>query len=160
MKTTTWKALTNRKGHRLRQDPGEAPGLWGGLGAQKWSGESILLINSVGRASQVALVVKNPPPNARRPKRGGFDPWVRKKAWRRKRQPTPVFLAGKSHGQRSLEGYSQSMGSQRVGYNWATNTFTFTHQVNWGIMTPLAMQLFVMLMKLLEKTNSFKKPTK
>ena len=26
--------------------------------------------------------------------------------WRRKRQPTPVFLLGKSHGWRSLEGYS------------------------------------------------------
>ena len=26
--------------------------------------------------------------------------------WRRARQPTPVFLAGKSHGQRSLVGYS------------------------------------------------------
>ena len=26
--------------------------------------------------------------------------------WRRKWQPTPVFLLGKSHGQRSLAGYS------------------------------------------------------
>ena len=26
--------------------------------------------------------------------------------WRRKRQPTPVFLPGKSHGQRNLVGYS------------------------------------------------------
>ena len=26
--------------------------------------------------------------------------------WRRKWQPTPVFLPGKSHGQRSLTGYS------------------------------------------------------
>ena len=34
------------------------------------------------------------------------DPWVRKFLWRRKRQPTPVFLPGKSHGQRSLAGYS------------------------------------------------------
>ena len=31
---------------------------------------------------------------------GWEDPWSRK--W----QPTPVFLAGKSHGQRSLVGYS------------------------------------------------------
>ena len=30
-------------------------------------------------------------------------------------QPTPVFLLGKSHGQRNLVGYSQSIGSQRVG---------------------------------------------
>ena len=29
-----------------------------------------------------------------------------RKAWRRKWQPTPVFLPGKSHGQRSLAGYS------------------------------------------------------
>ena len=32
----------------------------------------------------------------------GFDPWVRKILWRRKWQPIPVFLLGKSHGQRSL----------------------------------------------------------
>ena len=35
----------------------------------------------------------------------GFNPWVRKIPWRRKWQPTPVFLPGKSHGQRSLVGY-------------------------------------------------------
>ena len=31
-----------------------------------------------GRASQMALVVKNPPANAGDIKSGGFDPWVRK----------------------------------------------------------------------------------
>ena len=31
---------------------------------------------------------------------------VGKIPWRRKWQPTPVFLLGKSHGQRSLAGYS------------------------------------------------------
>ena len=35
-------------------------------------------------------------------RRCGFDSWVRKIPWRRKWQPTPVFLPGKSHGQRSL----------------------------------------------------------
>ena len=35
-------------------------------------------------------------------KRCGFDPWVGRIPWRRKSQPTPVFLPGKSHGQRSL----------------------------------------------------------
>ena len=34
-----------------------------------------------------------------------FDPWVGKILWRRKWQPTPVFLLGKSFGQRSLLGY-------------------------------------------------------
>ena len=42
----------------------------------------------------------------RRPKRCKFDPWVRKIPWRRKQQPTRVFLPGKFHGQRSLVGYS------------------------------------------------------
>ena len=42
----------------------------------------------------------------RRHRKLGFDPWVRKVAWRREWQPTPVFLPGKSHGQRSLVGYS------------------------------------------------------
>ena len=35
-----------------------------------------------------------------------FDPWFRKILWRRKWQPMTVFLPGKSHGQRSLSGYS------------------------------------------------------
>ena len=38
--------------------------------------------------------------------RPGFNPWVGKISWRRKWQPTPVFLLGKSHGRRSLVGYS------------------------------------------------------
>ena len=38
--------------------------------------------------------------------RPGFNPWVRKISWRRKWQPTPIFLPGKSHGQRNLVGYS------------------------------------------------------
>ena len=41
-----------------------------------------------------------------RRKRNRFNPWVRKIPWRRKWQPTPVFLPGESHGQRSLMGYS------------------------------------------------------
>ena len=40
--------------------------------------------------------------------------------WKRKWQPTPVFLPEKSHWQRSLGGL-QSMGSQRAGHNLATN---------------------------------------
>ena len=42
----------------------------------------------------------------RRCKRCEFNPWVRKIPWRRKWQPIPVFLSGKSHGQRSLAGYN------------------------------------------------------
>ena len=35
-----------------------------------------------------------------------FNPWVRKIPWRRKWPPTPAFLPGKSHRQRSLAVYS------------------------------------------------------
>ena len=56
--------------------------------------------------SQMVLVVKNPPANAGDVKGLKFDPWVEKLPWRRTRQPAPVFLPGKFHGQRSLVGYS------------------------------------------------------
>ena len=39
-------------------------------------------------------------------RRRGFHPWVRKNSWRRRRQPTPVFLPEKPHEQGSLVGYS------------------------------------------------------
>ena len=57
-------------------------------------------------ASQVALTAKNPPVKCRSYKRHGFNPWVRKIPRRRAWQPTPVFLPGESHGQRSLAGCS------------------------------------------------------
>ena len=49
---------------------------------------------------------KEPTCHSRKHKRLRFNPWVGKIPWRRKWQPTPVFLTGESHGQRSLEGYS------------------------------------------------------
>ena len=61
-----------------------------------------------------ALAVKNSPA-----KICEFDPWVRKILWRRKWQPTPVFLPGESHGGRSLVGYRP--GDRRVGHDWATS---------------------------------------
>ena len=51
-----------------------------------------------------------------------FNPWVGKIPWRRKWQPAPVFLPGKSHGWRSLVGYSpwgckESDTTERLHYN-------------------------------------------
>ena len=46
---------------------------------------------------------------------------LEEKLWPRKWQSTPVLLPGGSHGQRSLVGYIQSMGLQRVRHNWATS---------------------------------------
>ena len=52
-------------------------------------------------------------------RRCGFNPWVGKIPWRRKWQPTPVFLPGKSHGQGSLVGYSPQ-GHKRVRHDLVT----------------------------------------
>ena len=54
-------------------------------------------------ASQVALVVKNPPANA-----GDVRdlPWVKKIPWKRAWKPTQVLLPGEFHGHRRLVGYS------------------------------------------------------
>ena len=45
-----------------------------------------------------------------------FDPFTGKIPWRRKWQPTPVFLRGKSHGQRGLKRYSP-WGHRRVRHD-------------------------------------------
>ena len=55
---------------------------------------------------------------SKRHKRCGFDPWVGKIPGSRKWQPTPVFLPGNSHGQRSLVGYSPW--GLRVGHDLVT----------------------------------------
>ena len=49
----------------------------------------------------------------------GSIPGSGKIPWRRKWQPTPVFLPRKSHGQRSLEGYSQG-GCKRFRHDLVT----------------------------------------
>ena len=58
-------------------------------------------------------------------RRPGFDPWVRKIPWRKKWQPTLVFLPGKSHRQRSLVGYSPW--SHKELYTIERLHFTFKH---------------------------------
>ena len=51
-------------------------------------------------------LVKESTCRSRRRNRHGFNPWIGEIPWRRKCQSAPVFLPEKSHGQRSLEGYS------------------------------------------------------
>ena len=52
--------------------------------------------------SLVGQMVKNLP-TMQKPR---FNPWVRKITYRKEWQPTPVFLPGEFHGQRSLVGCS------------------------------------------------------
>ena len=54
----------------------------------------------------MALVVNNPAANAGDIRDVGSIPESRRSLWRRAWQPTPVFLPGESHEQRSLVGYS------------------------------------------------------
>ena len=63
----------------------------------------------------------------RRCKRHGFDPWVRKIPWRRKWQPTAVFL----HGQRSVAATAYGVAKSR------TRLSTHTPLVNWASAWPL-----------------------
>ena len=62
------------------------------------------------------LVVKNLPASA---EDVGLNSWVGRIPWRMKWQPTPVSLPGKSHGQRSLAGYSP-WGHKGVRHDLAT----------------------------------------
>ena len=59
-----------------------------------------------------------------RRRRFRFDPWVGKILWSRKWQPTPVFLPGKFHGQRSLEGYSPGAAKSRTELSRAWHEVT------------------------------------
>ena len=53
-----------------------------------------------------SILVKNLPTNAGDARDAGSIPGSRKSSWRKKWQPTLVFLPGKYLGQRSLVGYS------------------------------------------------------
>ena len=64
-----------------------------------------LLIPPVFQGFPVALVVKKLPASAGGIRDVGSILGLRRLLWRRKCQPTPVFLPGKPHAQRSLVGY-------------------------------------------------------
>ena len=63
-------------------------------------------------------------------RRHTFDLWVRKMLWSRKWLPTPVFLPGKSHGWRSLAGYSPYDHKESNANEWAcTDCAKVAHQL-------------------------------
>ena len=64
--------------------------------------------------------VKETACQCRRPR---FNPWIRKIPRKKEWQPTPVFLPGESHGQRSLVGYSPwgHKKSNMTEHDWCRN---------------------------------------
>ena len=76
-------------------------------------------------------------------RRCGFNPGVKKMPSSRKWQPTLVFLPGKSHGQRNLEGSSQR--GHGIRHNWAcTHTLTYFYWYYIVIYHGIITQLTVM----------------
>ena len=61
-------------------------------------------------------------------RRHRFDPRAGEIPWSRKWQPTPIYLPGKSHGQRSLAGYSPQ-GCKNLGHNLVTKQQAGRRQV-------------------------------
>ena len=87
-------------------------------------------------------VVKNLLANTGDPRDADSIPGVRKIPWRREWQPTPVFLPGKSHGQRSLVGYSPWC--HRVRHNWATeHIMRFAHDYLFNDISVSLMKIIV-----------------
>ena len=100
---------------------------------------------------------KKPACRCRRHKRPWFDLWVRKIPWRRTLQPIPIFLPGKSLGQRSLAGYSHGVANSWTWLRWlntpvlkqtcflawslvytgVSHTFFFTHSPLLGLTIEL-----------------------
>ena len=72
---------------------------------------------------------KQPVCPCRRHKRCEFNPWVGRIPWKRAWWPTPIFLPGESHGQRSLVGYSPW--GHRVEHDWSDLACTHVWLFHW-----------------------------
>ena len=95
-----------------------------------YSGDRVIYLKRVGdrRPSQVALVERKLPASAGDIRDADFIPGS-KDAVRRKWQPTPGFLPGESHGQKSLAGYSL-WGHKESGTTEPFNTTQVTQEHN------------------------------
>jgi len=86
-----------------------------------WTG-----LNILNMGFPVGSVIKNLPLSVCQCRRCGFDPWFNKIPWRRKWQPTSVFLPGKFHGWRSLVSYSP----------WGQRELDITERLSNNILNP------------------------
>ena len=99
--TTAWKILWTEEPGRLQSMGSQRLGHDWATSLHFTSLHFALRMGLLGGASD-----KEPACQCRRHKRLGFYPWMGKIPWRRAWQPTPGFLPGESHWQRSLVGYS------------------------------------------------------
>ena len=97
--------------------PGESQGQRSLVGCRPWG-----RLKQLSSSSNVPRCLSGKEPTCQC-RRCGFNPWIGKIPWKRKWQPTPVFLPGKSYGQRSLAG-SSPWGRKRVWHNLAIKTTT------------------------------------
>ena len=92
---------------------------WGLRSCVNWGPTKLWINNHAG--FPVAQMVKNLPAM----QETQFDPWIMTIPWRSEWLPTPVFLPGEFHGQRSLADYSPWGPKESDTTEWL-NTFTFT----------------------------------
>ena len=89
---------------------------------------NVLIWELIHSIRSYLMCIYSLPANAGDARVTGSNPEVAKILWRRTWQPTPVFLPGKLHGQRSLAGYSPH-GHKESDMTEQLNTHTcvFTH---------------------------------
>ena len=100
---------------------------------QKWLGP-----NHTGSKRQDGSVVKNPPAKAGYAGDVGLIPVLGRFPWKRKWQPTSVFLPGKFHGQGSLAGYSPW--GPRVGHDRASRHDVCPNELKLGSSSLIAIK--------------------
>ena len=86
--------------------------------------------------------------------RPGFYLWVRKIPWRKKLQPTPVFLPGESPWIEELSKL-QSMRSQRVRHNWVIKHSTDHYRSTFNVVLVQSISSKSVSKKILRKYVNF-----
>ena len=113
-------------------------------GSTAFSKHSFVHLEVLGSSGKESCTGKESACQCRKPRRCRFSPWMGKISRSREWQSTPVFLPRKSHREAWGGGWLQSMGSQRVGHNRATE-HTFLSVVHEHLSLKLMRNLHVIL---------------
>ena len=121
-----WDLLEKEMASHSSFLPGKSHGWRNPVGNSPWcrreldTTEGLHFTIGFAGASLVALMVKNLPTMWET----WLDSWVKKIPWRKKWLPTPLFLPGEFHGQRSLVGYSPWGRKESDRSEWLTLSFS------------------------------------